>query len=377
MTLPSFDGRVVKVIAGETADLMTAAHINRIATALPPCDVHRAFIGFGRKLLESNRRQALFEKMAERSQIEHRWSFIEPSLDEPDDFLDRQHLYRWGRFPSTARRMQAYEDYAPGLAVQAVEALELGAQLQTITHVIVTSCTGLAAPGIDLLLVQRLGLNPSVERTVVGFMGCYAAMNALKLSRHIVRSEPSSKVLVVSIELCSLHLQESRDLEQVLSFLVFGDGCAAAIVSAEPEGLSLDAFKALLLPDAADQITWNIRDQGFDMFLSGKVPGSVGRALRSGRTDVLAGAACQDIDLWAVHPGGRSVLDAVQSALELDDDALVASREVLRRNGNMSSATILFVLKALMERGERGMRGCGMAFGPGLTAETLLFSVAA
>jgi predicted naringenin-chalcone synthase len=356
---------------------MTVAYVNRIATALPPCDVHQAFIGFGRKLLEGNRRQALFEKMAERSQIEHRWSFIEPSLDEPDGFLDRGHFYRWGRFPTTARRMQAYEAHAPTLAVQAVEALDLGLERNEITHVIVTSCTGLAAPGIDLLLVQRLGLRPSVERTVVGFMGCYAAMNALKLSRHIVRSEPTSKVLVVSIELCSLHLQDTDDLEQVLSFLVFGDGCAAAIVSAEPVGLSLDAFKALLLPEAADQITWTIRDQGFDMFLSGKVPLSVGRALRSGKAEVLGGAACQDIDLWAVHPGGRSVLDAVQTALELDDAALVASREVLRRNGNMSSATILFVMKSLMETGAAGMRGCGMAFGPGLTAETLLFSVAA
>jgi len=356
---------------------MTAAYINRIATARPPSDVHRSFIGFGRKLLEGNRRQALFEKMAERSQIEHRWSFIEPSPDEPDDYLDRQHFYRWGRFPTTARRMQAFEAYAPNLAVQAVEALELGAELKEITHVIVTSCTGLAAPGIDLLLVQRLGLTPSVERTVVGFMGCYAAMNALKLSRHIVRSEPTSKVLVVSIELCSLHLQETHDLEQVLSFLVFGDGCAAAIVSAEPDGLSLDAFKALLLPEAANQITWTIGDQGFDMFLSGKVPISVGHALRSGKADVLGGAARQEIDLWAVHPGGRSVLDAVQSALELDDAALATSREVLRRNGNMSSATILFVLKSLMETGAPGMRGCGMAFGPGLTAETLLFSVAA
>jgi predicted naringenin-chalcone synthase len=356
---------------------MTDAYINRIATALPPSDIHRSFIGFGRKLLEGNRRQALFEKMAERSQIEHRWSFIEPSLDEPDDFLDRQHFYRWGHFPTTARRMQAFEENAPNLAVQAVEALDLGADLKEITHVIVTSCTGLAAPGIDLLLVQRLGLRPSVERTVVGFMGCYAAMNALKLSRHIVRSEPTSKVLVVSIELCSLHLQETHDLEQVLSFLVFGDGCAAALVSADARGLSLDAFRALLIPEAADQITWTIRDQGFDMFLSGKVPNSVGRALRSGRADVLGGADRQEIDLWAVHPGGRSVLDAVQTALELDDQALVASREVLRRNGNMSSATILFVLKSLMETGAPGMRGCGMAFGPGLTAETLLFSLAA
>jgi predicted naringenin-chalcone synthase len=356
---------------------MTVAHINRIATAVPPADVHRAFIGFGRQLLEDNRRQALFEKMADRSQIDHRWSFIEPTPDGRDGLLGGELFYRSGRFPSTARRMRAYEEHAPALAIEAVEKLDLGADLQAVTHVIVASCTGLSAPGIDLLLVQRLGLAASTERTVVGFMGCYAAMNALKLARHIVRSEPASRVLVVSIELCSLHLQESHDLEQVLSFLVFGDGCAAALVSADPQGLSLDAFKALLIPAAADQITWNIRDQGFDMFLSGQVPQSVGGALRVGRSEILGGAACEDIDLWAVHPGGRSILDAVQNALELEGDALAASREVLRRNGNMSSATILFVLKSLMEASVARMRGCCMAFGPGLTAETLLFSVAA
>ena len=356
---------------------MTDAYINRIATAVPLVDVHPAFVAFGRSLLKDNRRQALFEKMAERSQIEHRWSFLEPTLDDPEGFLDRQRLYRSGHFPSTGRRMQAYEDYAPILAIEAVEKLDLGPEVKEITHVIVTSCTGLSAPGIDLLLVQRLGLAASTERTVVGFMGCYAAMNALKLARHIVRSEPLSKVLVVSIELCSLHMQESGDLEQVLSFLLFGDGCAAALVSARPEGLCLDSFKALLIPEAADQITWNIRDQGFDMFLSGQVPLSVAGALRLGKSEILAGAACKDIDLWAVHPGGRSILDAVEKALDLDGRALAASREALRQNGNMSSATILFVLKSLLESGEPQMRGCGMAFGPGLTAETLRFSIAA
>ena len=356
---------------------MTVAYINRIATAVPPADVHNAFVTWGRHLLSGHRYQLLFERMAERSQIDHRWSFIEPSLEEPDGFLDRSHLYRTGEFPSTGRRMQVYEELAPTLAMQAVEGLDLGSAAQEITHVIVTSCTGFSAPGIDLLLVQRLGLAPSVERTMVGFMGCYAAMNALKLARHIVRSEPPSKVLVVSIELCTLHLQESADLEQVLSFLLFGDGCAAAIISAEPDGFALDRFKVLLAPQAADQITWNIRDQGFDMFLSGRVPLSVTGALRIGRDDILGNAAAADIDLWAVHPGGRSILDAVENALELRGDALVASREVLRRNGNMSSATILFVLKALMETAQPKMRGCGMAFGPGLTAETLLFSAAA
>ncbi len=356
---------------------MSVAHINRIATAVPPVDVHRAFVGIGRRFLAADRRLALFERMAARSQIERRWSFVEPISIGPDGGLDRDGLYRLGAFPSTARRMERFEATAPGLAVEAASRLDLGSAGRGITHVVVTSCTGLSAPGIDLQLVDRLGLNPSVERTMVGFMGCYAAVNALKLARHIVRSEPVAKVLVVSIELCTLHLQESTDLEQLLSFLVFGDGCAAAIVSAEPRGLALDGFKALLAPQNADQITWNIRDQGFDMVLSGSVPASVGAALRVGQDAMLEGASVRDIDLWAVHPGGRSVLDAVETALQLDEGALADSRGVLRENGNMSSATILFVLKALMERAAPGMRGCGMAFGPGLTAETLLFHAAA
>jgi len=356
---------------------MSAAYINRIATAVPPVDVHRAFVGIGRRFLAADRRLALFERMAARSQIERRWSFVEPISSGTDGALDRDGLYRLGAFPSTARRMERFEATAPGLAVEAASRLDLGGAGRGITHVVVTSCTGLSAPGIDLQLVDRLGLNPSVERTMVGFMGCYAAVNALKLARHIVRSEPIAKVLVVSIELCTLHLQESTDLEQLLSFLVFGDGCAAAIVSAEPRGLALDGFKALLAPQNADQITWNIRDQGFDMVLSGGVPASVGAALRAEQDAMLESASVRDIDLWAVHPGGRSVLDAVETALQLDDGALADSRGVLRDNGNMSSATILFVLKALMERAEPGMRGCGMAFGPGLTAETLLFHAAA
>jgi predicted naringenin-chalcone synthase len=364
-------------IADADGARMTIAHINRIATAVPPVDVHAAFVDHARRVLETTRYRPLFRRMAERSHIEHRWSFLHPTPDDPDGFLDSERLYRTGAFPSTAARMQAYERLAPDLATLAAERLDLGPAARDITHVVVASCTGFSAPGIDLLLVERLGLCPNVERTMVGFMGCYAAINALKLARHIVRSEPESKVLVVCVELCTLHFQESAELEQVLSFLLFGDGCAAAIVSAEPHGLALDRFKALLSPQAADQITWNIRDQGFDMVLSGQVPQSVAAALRSGREEIFGNAAVEDIDLWAVHPGGRSILDAVESALGLGTEALAASREVLRCYGNMSSATILFVLEALMATARPKMRGCGMAFGPGLTAETLLFSVAA
>jgi hypothetical protein len=204
-------------------------------------------------------------------------------------------------FPSTAERMRVYEDTAIELATQAVEALDLGEGRARVTHLIAVSCTGLSAPGIDLQLLERCGLPPSVERTVVGFMGCYAAVNALKLARHIVRSDPEARVLIVSVELCTLHLQETQDLEQVLSFLVFGDGCAAALVSADPEGLRLDRFHAALLPEAAEQITWSIGDGGFDMFLSGQVPGSVAR--RSRRTARWSSTGRR----WTRSTCGRSI----------------------------------------------------------------------
>lgn len=351
--------------------------LNRVATTVPPNDVHRTFVDFAGDLLKDSRSASVFQRLVQRSQIDHRWSVLAPASSRQSDFVDAAEAYRRGAFPSTADRMRLFERFAADLAVEAVADLELGPQAREVTHVIAVSCTGLSAPGIDLQLVERCGLGPSVERTVVGFMGCYAAVNALKLARHIVRSEPRARVLIVSVELCTLHLQETTDLEQVLSFLVFGDGCAAALVSADPAGLSLDRFHAALLPEAADQITWTVGDGGFNMFLSGQVPASVGTALRKGRDRILNGAAVGEIDLWAVHPGGRSVLDAVQAALALDPAALTESREVLRQFGNMSSATILFVLRRLMERAQPGERGCAMAFGPGLTAETLLFTAAA
>lgn len=354
-----------------------SAFLNRVATTVPPNDVHRRFVEFAADLLEGSRGRPVFDRMAQRSQIDHRWSVLAPAVGWQEGDIEAERFYRRGAFPSTSERMRVFERFAIELAAEAVGGLDLGARAKDVTHVIAVSCTGLTAPGIDLQLIERCGLDPSVERTAVGFMGCYAAVNALKLARHVVRSDPQARVLIVSVELCTLHLQETTDLEQVLSFLVFGDGCAAALVSADPTGLALDRFHAALLPEAADQITWTVGDGGFNMFLSGQVPASVGTALRFGRDRILDGAAVADIDLWAVHPGGRSVLDAVQAALGLDPAALSDSREVLRRFGNMSSATILFVLQRLMERALPGERGCAMAFGPGLTAETLLFTAAA
>ena len=198
-------------------------------------------------------------------------------------------------------------------------------------------------------------------------MGCYAAMNALKVARHIVRSTPGKRVLMVNLELCTLHFQETQNLAEVLSFLVFADGCAASLIGSDAGGLCLDGFDAIEVPDTRDLITWNVRDAGFDMVLSGRVPSEIGKALRKHQADFV------DVKLWAVHPGGRSVLDAVQEGLALPVGALEASRDVLCRYGNMSSATVMFVLAELMKQQRSGEPGCAMSFGPGLTAEILRF----
>ncbi len=353
---------------------MTQAHINRIATAVPPHDVQDAFLTFGRGMLASDdRRLALFNRMAERSSIAHRYSFLEPGAGGAS--VDTEGFYARGAFPDTAARMRKYESWAPELAVAAVEKLLQGEDRAAITHIIVTSCTGFSAPGVDLALVERCGLSPSVERTMVGFMGCYAAINALKLARHIVRSEPKARVLAVNLELCTLHLHETDDLEEILSFLLFADGCAAALVSADPVGVRMDSFRAALVPDTGALIRWHIRQQGFDMVLSGAVPAAIRTALSESRDAILGGA--NDIDLWAVHPGGRTVLDAVEQAFALPPQALAASRGVLNDYGNMSSGTVMFVLDRLMREGSAGARGCAMSFGPGLVAETMMFRMAA
>lgn len=190
-----------------------------------------------------------------------------------------------------------------------------------------------------------------------------------------MRSQPDARVLTVNLELCTLHLHETRDLEEILSFLLFADGCAAALVSADPVGVRLDSFHATLVPDTRELIRWNIREQGFDMVLSGGVPGAIRTALSSSRDAILGGV--NDIELWAVHPGGRTVLDAVEQAFALSGDALSASRAVLNNYGNMSSGTVMFVLDRLMREGRAGARGCAMSFGPGLVAETMMFRMAA
>jgi predicted naringenin-chalcone synthase len=360
---------------------MTIAHINRIGTAVPDHDVHDAFINFADQMLPERRSRILFKRMVQRAEIEHRYSTFEPG-ETPTSAADRDGFYRPGHFAGTAARMRRFDTHAVELALRSVDALGIDDERSAITHVIVASCTGFTAPGLDQQLIERLRLNPSIERTLVSFMGCSAAVNALKLASHIVRSEPRARVLTVNLELCTLHLQDSTDLEVILGALLFGDGSAASLVTGEPNGIVLESFQAVTIPDSQDLITWSIGDSGFEMILSGEVPSRIARALRQelGRNDAeafLRGHDMDDIALWAVHPGGRTILDAVEKGLDLEPHALRWSRGVLRDYGNMSSATLMFVLERMMRSAAADSNGVAMAFGPGLVAETFRFRLIA
>jgi predicted naringenin-chalcone synthase len=345
--------------------MTTLARINAIAGAIPPTDVDADYRTWAERHLSDAREARLFGRMAERSGIDHRWSVLgdEASL-EPGRFYTRDAQ------PTTAERMATYAREAPKLALEAIAALP---ELGTITHLVVSSCTGFVAPGIDQIIARKLGLPGDVERVVVGFMGCYAGVTALRTAGHIVRSNPAARVLVVAVELCSLHLQADAGLESTLAMAQFSDGAAAAIVSAEGLGLELGEGLSATLDESDSLITWTIGDTGFAMGLSGEVPARLAAALSEPELaeKVTNGQTADEIGAWAVHPGGKSILDAVERAFALPQEALAESREVLRSCGNMSSATILFVLERIMSR--RPESGVALAFGPGLAMEGFRF----
>jgi len=349
----------------------TRACINAIGCAVPDQDVHRPFIAWASRKIGKERDRLLFERMAERSGIEHRWSVLPPTRNggspvEPGGF------YAEG-MPPTSRRMALYAETAPTLALDAIDRLAAQVDLDPVSHLVVASCTGFVAPGIDQIIAERLAIT-GAERTLIGFMGCYAAVAALRTARHIVRSEPEARVLVVTVELSSLHLQDEGQIERLLMMLQFGDGAAAALVTAEGEGLLIDRPFAINLADSANLIRWAIGDTGFVMHLSGDVPRRIQAALSEEaiRRQILRAKPLSAIDGWAVHAGGRSILDAVERGLELDEQALSASRGVLTRYGNMSSSTLMFILAELLGQAEC-RNGLALAFGPGLAAEGFHF----
>jgi alpha-pyrone synthase len=349
--------------------------INAIGTAVPDQDIHQAFVGWAGDRLADDRSRALFARMAERSGIKHRYAVLPPLADGGSPVAPGG-FYATDPLPPTSARMALYAEHAPQLALKAIDALAKKAALGDITHLVVASCTGFVAPGIDQIIAAQMGLSADVERLLIGFMGCYAAVTALRSARHIVRSDPDARVLVITVELSCLHLQPVAEIEPLLAMLQFGDGAAAALVTANGSGLSIDAPFATTLVASSDLIRWTVGDMGFAMHLSGEVPARIADALRDpALVATIAGGDPTAVDGWAVHAGGRSILDAVEHAMKIDRDALSQSRAVLADYGNMSSSTLMFVLERLFA--SKPGNGVALAFGPGLAAEGFRFKALA
>ena len=246
----------------------------------------------------------------------------------------------------------------------------------SITHLVTVSCTGAESPGIDHQLIDLLGISPNVSRTHIGFMGCHAAINALAMGSAFVRADPQSVVLVVCIELCSLHLQVGKTSQgQQTANAIFSDGAAAAVVGSRTGLCKITDFASQIFPGTKDLMGWDIGDNGFQITLSPRVPVVIKRYISGWVDQWLSTHRLQSSDVtgWAVHPGGRDILEGVQKGLGLPDDSMAHSHRVLNQHGNMSSATTLWVLSELLQEVDSGPI-VGLAFGPGLTGEAILLN---
>ncbi len=360
-----------------------------MGTAVPPGVVdQRAAAELSKALVATDQRQErLLGMLFRRAGVERRHSVV---LQSDSGASVTQAFYPPPRDdtdggPSTGARMALYEAEAGELAVRASRAglVDGGLDAADITHLVTVSCTGFHAPGPEVTLIEELGLSPEVARVNVGFMGCHGAFNGLRVADAIVNAEPTARVLVCAVELCSLHFSYQWDSEKLVANALFADGAAAfacvgsdAPLAHQKERIELQVgpFASCLLPESRDAMTWRIRDHGFEMTLSGEVPALIERHVPAWVTGWLES---QDIDRrrvdeWAVHPGGPRILDAVQRSMSLEPAALAISRAVLAEYGNMSSATIGFILDRLRQQGQ-AKTGVALGFGPGLMAEAFGF----
>lgn len=288
--------------------------------------------------------------------------------------------------PDTKTRMTEYEKWSGKLAVEAADKLLRNNNISPseINRLITISCTGFSAPGMDYFLLQQLNIPCPAKRTNIGFMGCAASIIGFNLALEALNSTPPGKemnILMVSVELCSLHLQTEPTRDNILSNIIFSDGCAAALFSNKDtyrnsHSMELLSTMSFLFGNSAGLMGWKIGNYGFEMLLSSDLPKIIFEQAVPALLNMLssAGLSKDQIRHWALHPGGRAILDSLQTGLQLTDEQTFPSRQVLRKNGNMSSASILFVLKEIMNSGKVAIGDliCAVAFGPGLTMEVAI-----
>lgn len=359
-------------------------YIHDIATSVPEGsnsqDVVREIMKSA--LAKDRKTQAILHRIYSQSGIEKRHSVINEfhQTEKPNPYLNGT----ISSTPTTRERNDVYKTAASSLFVETGKKLldnNSHINKKDVTHVITVSCTGFYAPGPDYDLVKQLGLSPSTQRFHLGFMGCFAAFPALKMARSFCENNIDAVVLIVATELCSLHFQQKTDLDNLISASVFADGSAGVLVSSKKSPKSsyeIKAFASSLTPNGEKDMAWDIGDHGFDMILSTYVPDIIESNLKQVIQPLFDryNLNHNDVNYWAIHPGGRAIIDKIESALHLKKYQVAASRNTLAQYGNMSSVTVLFVLKQLMDsKPDKDSIVLPMAFGPGLTIESGLLKV--
>ncbi|MEM6644491.1 MAG: type III polyketide synthase [Bacteroidota bacterium] len=355
------------------------AYIQSIGTALPSFATQQAQIAE-----YMSNRLPLNEEEVRKLRVLYRASGIKQRYSVLQDFrpdFEGDEFFGGTSFPSSKDRMCLFQDEAIQLARVAVtKAVENSSvEKENITHLITVSCTGMYAPGLDIQLIEELSLHTHIERTAINFMGCYAAFNALKAAKNIISANSKARVLVVCVELCSIHLQEKTDDENLLANAIFGDGAAAVILTGDrgKRSLELSHFYSDLALAGKQEMGWYIGDQGFEMRLSSKVPHVIKEGIGDLTSKLLkkVSLTVDEIDFFAIHPGGKRILEVVEEKLGISKEQDAPAREILQSYGNMSSPTILFVIKHIFDQlttADHDKHLLSFAFGPGLTLESAL-----
>lgn len=359
------------------------AYIYNIATAVPEHELTQVqALAFMHKHLNlTDREKEKLSHLFQATGIQKRYTvlsdYTKKDIEEYSFFSKNEKLFP---FPSTSQRMKAFEKYALPLSLCAVQSIfDKNIQAQEVTHLITVSCTGLYAPGLDIELAQQTQIPTHVQRTAVQYMGCYAAFNALKLAYHICNSDKNAIVLIVDTELCSLHFQNRTESDFMLANALFGDGSAVVLVTGkkrtENPTLKIKEFYADIYSDGKTDMAWHIGDTGFEMVLSHYIPKLVEKGVPVLIEKLLSRFEHIKIDHYATHPGGKKILQAVEKALHISSQKHTNSYHILSEYGNMSSATVLFVLNLFLKQIQKGEHILSIAFGPGLTLESMLFEV--
>ena len=363
------------------------SYITSIGTATPPHKFDQAsiadFMVCAMQLRDNDERK--LRTLFRATGIESRYSVLD-DYGKREGFDFYSNTKNLEPFPSTKRRLEFFRQHALGLSQHAVASALTNINdlnLKSITHLIVVSCTGMYAPGLDIDLVKSLKLNSNIHRTCINFMGCYASFNAIKLADTFCRAEPNAKVLVVCTELCTLHFQKENTENNMLANALFADGSAALLIESQPrKGVNLlpESFYCDLAYEGEQDMAWSIGDLGFEMQLSSYVPAVIQKGIGKLTSSLLSNISqkLSDISYFAIHPGGKKILEAIEQELHVDKEQNHFAYAVLKKFGNMSSPTVLFVLNEVLKSvhgNDDGKRILSFAFGPGLTLESMVLEI--